>query len=115
MAFDETWLIDTAKVGGVLAMLYALGRGIRWLFIFSVGRLDMRQARLDKSLDERLTALELEVANYRMATAFLTQALHKVDPSNPALIQVAKLLGAGVPFTTGDFDNSMDDLLGKLP
>lgn len=118
---DHSIFYDAAKAGGLLAFLYALGRGARWVFEFCVGRLDKRQESLsmrEKEFEKRLTAemqeLREEVRRLRLATHMLSAELHRRDPGNAVLGQVADILGAGLPMQESDFDGANDDLVAKL-
>lgn len=100
---------DAAKAGGLLAFLYGIGRGVRWLFEFCVGRIDkrsealaMREKEFERKLNERVGKLEGELAIYREATMLLVNALASKDPSNPALQQVARLLRQALPLPPSD-------------
>lgn len=106
---DSSFVYDAAKAGGLLALLYAIGRGVRWVFEFCVGRIDKRQEALamreqafERKLNERVSKLEQELAIYREATMLLVNALASKDPSNPALQQVARLLRNTIPLPSPD-------------
>lgn len=100
----DQWLYDSAKVGGIIGGLYAIGRGFRWAVEFMTGRLDKRASALEdrerlleRRFDARLRHLEKELEQYREATMVLVNALAERDPANPALKEVAQILRRAVP------------------
>lgn len=115
-------LIGGAKGVGGLSALYLIGRGFRWLVEFCVGRIDKRQEALtvrEKAFEARVEAelkgLHAQVAHLSIAVQKLSGELHRKDPGNPVLAEVAGLIAGSFPLTPTDVDGSMNDLLGKIP
>lgn len=95
----EQWALVLLKGTGALTMLYALGRGFRWCVEFSVGRIDKRQEALsvkekefEARVDGELRALRGDVARLTSAVHKLSAELHRKDPGNPVLGEVANII-----------------------
>lgn len=121
-----------AAAGGRFVALAILVHTARKLFEyvcnFLAGRHDARQARID-ALDIRLNAslaarlhhleeTELqnrdEIRRLREAVEVLAGALRLKDPTNPKLLEVARLLSPVIPFEAS-LPSDMKETLGKMP
>ena len=101
----------------IIGAIHAFFRFLRWAVEFSCGRLDMRSDRVgqreqdyEDKIERRLAQLEDDVARYRRATVILNGALARIDPSNPALSEVATILARGYPVKDQDLIDKLDGL-----
>ena len=87
-------------VGGALSILTAIAGGIRWLLRRHDRReatLERKEAALVKKLEARVTILEEETRSLWMVIGYVIPALHRHDPSDPALRMASKILGDKFP------------------
>lgn len=114
--------VDVAQAAGpgIGAGIGAWGglRFLRWAIEFVCKRMDLRSTRLDtreKALEtrfnDRLRHVETELDRYRRATMLLVNALAERNPKDPALIEVARILGSAVPMPP--YNPSLDELARK--
>jgi hypothetical protein len=117
-----------AKYAGLGLIGYSLYRLIAFTCEFLAGRHDARQKRLleielrvDSSIADRLKHLErLERTNRRAIVTLeglvrvLATELHRIQPDNPKLADVAKVLSQ-VWDITPDTPDDMSDTLDRMP
>lgn len=105
--------VSIAFVGGL--------RFVKWAVPFAFERLDHRAAALDARekavearFNSRLKHVEQELALYREATMLLVGAFAEIQPANPVLSEVAKILRRVTPVVapTAELDGLIDRLAG---
>lgn len=128
MPFDSSPGEVGGIFAGVIALLYAIGRGVKWAFGWADRRLDKRtteleawhgrlakrEAEFEAAVNARLTVLERENRALRLSFQHVSAALHQVDPDNPALVMAARILAQTIPLDP-DLPSDMTDKLDKLP
>jgi hypothetical protein len=99
-------------------------RFVRWMIEFVAKRLDIRAARMDAreaeieaKFNARLRHVEQELEQYRDAFTLLLNALAEMDPANPALREVSKILRRAYPpaGSTAVFDDLLDQADAAAP
>lgn len=117
----ESGLFVAAKGGGLVAFLYGVFRFAKWAIDRFFERHDRKEAALDKRERDferkvlaEVASLRSELAQTKLAVHKLSAELHKKDPANPVLAEVALLLVPGFPLRSSDFSSRDDDLLDKL-
>lgn len=105
-------------VGGGVGLLASL-RFVRWGFEFLCKRMDVRanalaekEAALEHRFNQRLKHVEIELERNREALMFLVNAVAERDPTNPALIEVSRILRGSVPFATPV--DACEDVMAQL-
>lgn len=88
-----------AAIGGGIG-LWAGFRFVRWLIEFIFRRLDVNHSRIA----ERLRHVEQELDAYRTVTMLMIGVVAKIDPDNPALLRVSRILSSIVPRATMELD-----------
>ena len=111
-----TTLDWAAVIIGVTAALAAVGKGIQWLF----SRADRREARQQKreddyvaKIEQRLGAVEKTMGELWTCFGLVANALHNLDPLNPALARAAHILGDAFPIdlhTPPDMQATLDKM-----
>lgn len=105
-------------LAGALVFVGGL-RFARWAIEFVAERLDSRADRLTEREDAverrfnlRLKHVEQELDRYREATMLLVNAFAEIEPGNPVLSEVAKILRRSVPVAppSAELDGLMDRL-----
>ena len=109
-------------IAGVVALLAALGAGLKWLFDFTAGRndkneasrtaklqtwhdeLDEREREFDEKqrayqaqIEARLSQVEVTNRTLLRAVEMLSASLRVIEPNSPILAQVALLLEQAFP------------------
>ena len=130
--------VSPGEVGGIIAgcvaVMVAIGHGIRWLLNFRERQANSRQAKLqiwhdeltarEDKLDEKLsdyqkkTEASLAVAlsqnrALRIAFELVAAPMRKIDPGNPNLAQAEQLLHAAFPLDPAVSPN-MGALLAQI-
>lgn len=109
--------LDFAAItGGIVTICGGAWGGVKWLF----GRADRRERRLEAKeaelvakLEARVAALEEDNRKIWVALGYVVPALHAIDPHNPALTAVAKILGSAFPIDLNT-PPDMTDTLSKI-
>lgn len=101
-------------VGGIVAVLGAVGAAIKWLWDRSTESRATREARIDAKEDEyvarlekrlgvleaRVTHQDEELRKHAMALGILIAKVGRDDPDAPELATVARILGESFPLMT---------------
>lgn len=119
---------------GIVALLYAIGKGIAWLLNWNDARASTRTAKLDAwevkldkretefeaKTDARMTTMEHEMTamgreNRALRTAFQRVAvrLQFFSPNDPALADAERILAQAIPlepFTPPDMTKRLDEM-----
>lgn len=119
---SDTGGVSPGEIGGVfagvVALLVAIGHGIKWLFNWNDARNETRAAKLDAwhrelsaregrlsdeqqayrdRIERRLMEIERENHALRIAFELVAAPLRTLDPDNGGLIKAEKLLAAAFP------------------
>src|SRR5689334_713253 len=98
---------------GIVAVLVALGHGIKWALGWSDARSNTRSAKLDawelrlrqreddfeQKIESRMAILERENRAYRLALSHVIPALSQLDPNNPGLHLAEQALREAFPLS----------------
>ncbi len=122
---------------GIVALLYAVGKGLAWVVNWRDARALTRSAKLDKwhdeleekekllaaKIEQRMTAFETQVTEmgkavnkWRMAFHMVAAELLQRNPHSMALMQAQKILAEDFPLLIGDavLPPDMADSLRRL-
>lgn len=120
---------------GVVALLAAIGGGLRFLFNWAErrassraaklqdwhnelvkreGRLDEKQAEFEGRLEGTIAQLGRENRALRMAFQLVAAPLRQIDPGNPALVRAEQMLQAAFPLDA-DLSAELASLLAAIP
>lgn len=132
MPADPSWGETGGIFAGIVAILYAIGKGIRWAFDWNdrrtetrsakleawEARLEKREADFENKIENRMAAVEAEnVAvrrenrGLRMAFQHVSAALVRCDPKDPALLLAERILAQSIPldpYVPPDMTDSLD-------
>lgn len=112
---------------GIVALLVAIGQGVRWAVNYGdkravarAAKLDAWEARLDArekifeaQIEARMMALEAENRAYRNALSHVLPALRTIDPKHPSLRMADEALHSAFPTEfriPPDMQNKLDEM-----
>lgn len=125
--------IDTSpgEIGGVfagvVAILYAIGKGIKWAVGWNDARTASKAAQLEAweaklarreeafeaQIEARMTAMERENRGLRLAFQHVSARLHHLAPDDPALALAERILAQAIPLEPF-IPPDMADKLGEM-
>lgn len=116
-------------LAGVVALLYAMGKGFAWFLNWNEARASTRSVKLDKwhdeleerekaldaRINERMSSFEQQVAElgraankWRMAFHLVAAELLQRNPQSIALMQAQKILAEEFPLSLADMTVPVD-------
>lgn len=112
---------------GIVAVLVAIGHGIKWTINWNDARATSRAAKLDarevrlreretefeEKIEARMAILERENRAYRLALSHVIPALSALDPGNASLHLAEEALRAAFPLSfrvPGDMRDKLDEM-----
>lgn len=94
-------------------------RFLKWLLPFVAQRIDARaewidgrEKAIERRMIKRLEHVEHELANYSEALMLLFNRMAEKDPTDPVLLDVARILRRAVPIDLAEPDQDLIDKLG---